>query len=207
MNYFPVPNFGAGVFTPEGSLSSYFDRQFLPGKLHRVIYDPEGLLSTIPAICTAMLGIFTGTFLKSTSPNFSPQKKAIVLFFVGILNIYVGLAWSLIFPINKTMWTSTFVLFSGGWSLILLAVFYYVIDVKNIKKWSLPFIWIGTNSILIYVCAHGLINFESTAQFLFGGIINAIPTIWQQACLWIGVLIIQLFLLRFLYEKKWFLKI
>lgn len=207
MAYFPVPNFGQGIFTPEGNLSAYIDRLFLPGKLHRKVYDPEGLLSTIPAICSAMLGIFTGTFLRSKSYISYPIKKVIYLIASGIILIIIALGCSPIFPINKTMWTSTFVLFAGGWSILLFAIFYYVIDIKLFKNWSLPFVWMGTNSILIYVCAHGLLNFESTAQFLFGGIINKIPLLWQSACLWLGVLIIQLFLLKFLYDKKWFLKI
>lgn len=203
----PVPGFGAGVFTPEGNLSAYIDRLFLPGKLHRMVYDPEGLLSTIPAICSAMLGIFTGTFIKNDSLKFSAEKKAGIILLAGILSIILGLIWSLVFPINKMMWTSSFVLFSGGWSMILFAFFYFIIDVKAFKKWSVPLVWIGTNSILIYVCAHGFFNFESTSQFIFGGLIRLIPRDYQQAGMWTGVLLIQLFFLRFFYQKKWFLKI
>lgn len=203
----PVPTFGAGSLTPEGNLSAYIDRLFLPGKLHRIVYDPEGLFSTIPAICSAMLGIFAGTFIKSASPLFTPHKKVLYLLVAGVTSLLLGLAWGLIFPINKTLWSSSFVFFAGGWSILIFAVFYYIIDVSGIRKWSIPFIWMGTNSILIYVCAHGLFNFESTAQFLFGGMINFIPLIWQQAAPWTGVLFVQLFLLKFLYDKKWFLKI
>ncbi|RZK33145.1 MAG: DUF5009 domain-containing protein, partial [Pedobacter sp.] len=175
----PVPGFGAGVFTPE----------------------------TIPAICSAMLGIFTGTFIKNDSLKFSAEKKAGIILLAGILSIILGLIWSLVFPINKMMWTSSFVLFSGGWSMILFAFFYFIIDVKAFKKWSVPLVWIGTNSILIYVCAHGFFNFESTSQFIFGGLIRLIPRDYQQAGMWTGVLLIQLFFLRFFYQKKWFLKI
>jgi len=207
MVYIPVPHFGRGVLTPEGNLSAYIDRLLLPGKLHRVIYDPEGLLSTIPAICSAMMGIFVGTFIKSTSPLLNTSKKLAGLFIIGILCLIIGLVWGLFFPINKTMWTSSFVLFAGGWSILLFTIFYYIIDLKSLKKWSMPFVWIGTNSILIYIFAHGLFNFESTSQFLFGGLINQIPIAWQQVGLWTGVLLIQLLLLKFLYDKKWFLKI
>lgn len=207
MAFVPVPHFGPGVFTPEGNLSAYFDRLFLPGKLHRTIYDPEGLLSTIPAICSAMLGIFTGAFIKSTRFNFTPNQKVVALISSGLLSIVLGLLWSFIFPINKTMWTSSFVLFAGGWSIILFTLFYYIIDVCSYAKWSTPFVWMGTNSILIYVCAHGLFNFESSSAFLFGGLINLIPPLWHEAALWTGVLLIQLFLLKFFYDKKWFLKI
>jgi predicted acyltransferase len=105
------------------------------------------------------------------------------------------------------MWTSSFTLYAGGWSLLLFAMFYGIIDVAGYKKWSQPFVWIGTNAILIYLAAHGLVNFESTSQFLFGGLIGKVPVIWQNALVWIGVLLIQLFLLRFLYRRKIFLKL
>ena len=207
MSLVPVPGFGAGVLTPEGNLSAYLDRILLPGKLHRTVYDPEGLLSTIPAIGTALLGIFTGTFLNWDSRDFSPIKKTLSLFAAGIGLLALGVLWNLVFPINKNMWTSSFVLFAGGWSVLLFALFYWIIDVAGYKKWSMPFVWIGTNSILIYMAAHGLINFESTSQFLFGGIINQLDGAWQHVLLWTGVLIIQLILLKFLYSRKWFLKI
>ncbi|TBO41017.1 acyltransferase family protein [Pedobacter kyonggii] len=203
----PVPGFGNGVLTPEGNLAAYVDRLLLPGKLHRTVYDPEGLLSTIPAIATALLGVFTGTFLNNRNNRFSLVLKAFYLFIAGIILVSLGLLWNLVFPVNKNMWTSSFVLVAGGFSLVLFSLFYYIIDVKTYQKWSLPFIWIGTNSILIYVCAHGLFNFESTSQFLFGGVIAKIPLAWQEAGLWLGVLLIQLGILKFLYDKKWFLKI
>jgi len=203
----PVPGFGSGALTPEGNLAAYVDRLWLPGKLHRTVYDPEGLLSTIPAIATALLGVFTGTFLNSKNNRFSLVLKAFYLLMAGVILVSLGLLWNILFPVNKNMWTSSFVLVAGGFSLVLFSFFYYIIDVKTYQKWSLPFIWIGTNSILIYVCAHGLFNFESTSQFLFGGVIAKIPLAWQQAGLWLGVLLIQLGILKFLYDRKWFLKI
>lgn len=207
MTWIPVPGFGPGILTPEGNLAAYFDRQLLPGKLHRTVYDPEGLLSTIPAIGTALLGIFTGRLLISTGQKWNPLKTATVLSLCGIAFIAGGWFWGLVFPINKIMWTSSFVLFSGGWSLLLLGLFYLVIEVGQIRKWSLPLVWMGCNSILIYVAAHGLINFLSTAEFLFGGLINQFPALWENALLWTGVAIIQFAGLFFLYKRKLFLKL
>jgi predicted acyltransferase len=179
----------------------------LPGKLHRGVYDPEGLLTTIPAIASAMLGIFTGQFLRWSFQNLDQKKTSIYLFLSGIFCIQLGWVWGFVFPVNKNMWTSSFVLYAGGWSILLFALFYYVIDVAGYKKWSMPFVWIGTNSILIYMAAHGVVNFEYTSQFLFGGPINFAAQPWQPALLWTGVAFIQLAALYFLYKKKWFLKV
>ena len=205
MMLIPVPGFGAGVLTPEGNLEAYVDRILLPGKLHRIVYDPEGLLSTIPAIATAMLGIFTGQFLRNE--KFASLKKILVLTASGIVLLLLGLLWGIVFPINKNMWTSSFVLYAGGWSVLLFTLFYCIIDVGGFKKWSIPFVWIGSNSILIYMAAHGVVNFTSTSEFVFGGLYNKTPELWHEPLMWIGVALIQIAALYFLYKKKWFLKI
>jgi len=200
-----VPGYGAGILTPEGNLEAYIDRILLPGKLHRIVYDPEGLLSTIPAIATAMLGIFTGQFLRLE--KLSSIKKVLLLVASGIALLLIGLLWAIVFPINKNMWTSSFVLYAGGWSMLLFAVFYYVIDVVGFKKWAMPFVWIGSNAILIYMAAHGVVNFESTSAFIFGGLYNKTPEVWHSALMWMGVAAIQFAALYFLYKKKLFLKV
>lgn len=205
MMLIPVPGFGAGTLTPEGNFEAFIDRVFLPGKLHRKMYDPEGLLSTIPAIGSAMLGVFTGQFLRRQEQS-KLQKGLFLVVFAAIL-LLAGLAWNPRFPINKNMWTSSFVLYAGGWSVLFFAVFYLVIDVAGYNRWTPPLIWIGKNSILIYMAAHGIINFQSTAEFLFGGIIKFAPVLWQPVWLWIGIAAIQLALLYFLYRQKWFLKV
>lgn len=203
----PVPGYGAGVLTPEGNLAGYIDRLLLPGKLHRVVYDPEGILSTIPAIATALLGVFTGHFLRFESTSLSKLQKGLTIGSAGVVLLILGLIWGTFFPINKNMWTSSFVLFAGGWSLLLLSLFYLVIDVWGFRKWSIPFVWIGINSILIYMASHGVVNFESTSVFLFGGILKNLSETWQEVWIGAGILLIQLALLWFLYKKKWFLKV
>ncbi len=205
MEFIPVPGFGAGVLTPEGNFAAYIDQLLLPGKMHRPTYDPEGILSTIPAIGTALLGIFTGEFLRLQ--QYSQQKKTLYILLAGILFVVVGWLWNFLFPINKDMWTSSFVLFTGGLSLLLLALFYFIIDVKGFKTWSMPFVWLGCNSILIYMAAHGVVNFMSTSEFLFGGTLQLVDTKWQEAFLWIGVALIQFAGLYLLYKRKWFLKL
>ena len=210
----PVPGFGAGSLTPEGALSSYFDRLFLPGKLHNGVFDPEGLLTTVPSVATAMLGVFCGSFLQSTSfklkrgpIQLKDGQKGLVLLAAGLLLLAIGYTWGLVFPINKRLWTSSFVLVAGGWSAILLSLFFMVIDVAGWRKWAIPFIWVGSNSILIYMCAEGLVNFGSTAAFLFGGTVDLLPPEWQPSGTAISVTLVQLLLLWILYRKKIFLKI
>ncbi|WP_211316535.1 DUF5009 domain-containing protein [Niabella yanshanensis] len=205
MTFIPVPGFGAGMLTPDGNLSAYIDRLFLPGKLHRGVYDPEGLLSTIPAIATALLGIFTGEMLRSV--RYTATKKVLILSLAGICMILTGLAWNTVFPINKTIWSGSFVLYAGGWSLLLLTLFYFVIDVQGIKKWAGPFVWLGCNSILIYMAAHGLVNFLSTSEFILEGITRRMDVRWHDAMLWTGVALIQFAALYGLYKKKIFLRL
>jgi len=203
----PVPGFGSGVLSPEGNLAAYIDRVLLPGKLHRTVYDPEGIFSTVPAICSALLGVFTGQFLRYSGLGWSSFVKGILLTVAGLLLLITGWLWGFVFPVNKNMWTSSFVLYAGGWSLLLLSLFYLIIDVAGLKKWSMPFVWVGCNSILIYMAAHGIVNFEYSSGFIFGGLINQTGLLWHPAFLWIGVAILQFTILYFLYQKKWFLKV
>ncbi|SHM77252.1 acyltransferase family protein [Mucilaginibacter sp. OK098] len=207
MLFIPVPGYGAGVLTMQGSLESYIDRLLLPGRLHDKIHDPEGGLSTIPAIGTALLGIFTGSFLKWDSSRWPMLKKGLLLFGAGLVLIGLGWLWNPEFPINKRLWSSSFVLYVGGWSMVFLSVFYLVIDVAGFKKWAIPFVWIGTNSILIYLCSEGLVNFGYTANYVFGGLIYLTPLAWQAVWTAVSVTLVQLIFLYLLYRNKLFLKV
>ena len=219
MYYIPVPGFGAGVLTMQGSLESYIDRLLLPGRLHDGIHDPEGVLSTIPAIGTALLGVLTGSFLQwdtapqgrspstASSPSWPMWKKAVALAAAGALLILLGYAWGFAFPINKRLWTSSFVLYAGGFSVLLLSIFYAIIDVAGYRKWAFPFVVIGSNSILIYVASEGAIDFAQTANYFFGGLIHLTPLNAQQVWTAISVTMVQWIFLYILYKKKIFLKV
>lgn len=207
MMLIPVPGYGAGVLTMEGSLESYIDRLLLPGRLHDRIHDPEGILSTIPAIGTALLGVFAGQFLKSTDERWSMLKKGLLLLVAGLALIALGSLWDLNFPINKRLWTSSFVLYVGGFSLLFLAVFYLIIDVAGYRKWAFPFVLIGSNSILIYMAAEGMVDLWHTANYIFGGAIQYATPNWQPVFVALSVIVVQLTLLYFLYRNKLFLKI
>lgn len=206
MKWIPVPDFGAGILTKEGSLEGYIDRLLLPGRLHSTVYDPEGIFSTLPAISTALLGVFTGTFLKAKS-SFSINVKLLLMTLTAVVLIIAGLIWDISFPINKHLWTSSFVCFVGGFSILFFVFFYVIIDLFGFQKWAFPLILIGSNSILIYIAAEGLVDFKYTADYVFGGLINFTPIDWQPFFAALSVTVVQLILLYFLYKKKWFLKI
>ncbi|MFY7826611.1 MAG: acyltransferase family protein [Flectobacillus sp.] len=206
MKLVPVPGFGAGVLTKDGSLASYVDRLFLPGRLHSKVFDPEGLLSTIPAIGTALLGVFTTTFLKSSYFEQRYAKIGIITL-AGLALLLIGLVWDFSFPINKRLWTSSFVCVVGGFSMLFFVIFYLIIDIWGFQKWASPFIWIGSNSILIYMASEGMVNFGYTANFLFGGIISHLPEHWHHVLTACSVTFLQIILLKILYKNKVFLKV
>ncbi len=201
----PVPGCGAGVLTMECSLPGYVDRLLMPGKLYLTVHDPEGLLSTIPAIGNALLGIYAGTVLKNQ--NRTSSQKIIHLVGLGLALVGISLLWDTVFPINKNLWTSSFVCVTGGCSLLLLSTFYWIIDVKGFKKWTILFTVIGMNSILIYLSVL-LISFEHASEFFFGGLIEHLSSVPIKAVLTVlGMILMKWLFLYFLYTKKVFLRV
>ena len=207
MQFVPVPGFGAGNFTLEGNLAGYIDRLFLPGKLHLEVLEPEGILSTIPAVSTALMGVFAGIFLRSGEEKYSKIKKALYLLISGIVFLTLGKIWGLFFPIIKNIWTSSFTLYAGGWSLILLGIFYLLIDVWGFKKWSFFFIVIGLNSITIYLVQYKIIDFNNMRDFFFGGMMQLVPEVWSPLIGGIGYVACVWAFLYLLYRYKIFLKV
>jgi len=206
MKLIPVPGFGAGQLTVDGSLAAYIDRTLVPGRLHLGVHDPEGLLSTIPAIATALLGVFAGTLLRREVEGETRQRKAVMLAAAGVACLVIGYVWGFAFPINKNLWSSSFVLFAGGWSLLLLALFYAVIDVWGYTRWAFFFVVIGMNSILIYMAGR-FIDFGYTTDFFFSGILSPLSEPVQRVFWWIGLVLVQWAFLYFLYRKKTFLRV
>jgi predicted acyltransferase len=166
MMFIPVPGFGAGNLTPGATLADYIDRAVLPGKLYRGVRDPEGILSTIPAIATALLGVLAGQWLRESTRN--GYMKTAALLVAAVICLALGGLWDQWFPINKNLWTSSFVLWTAGWSLLLLGFFYLVIDVWGWRKWAFPWIVIGANAITIYMACRW-ISFDAVGQLLFSG--------------------------------------
>jgi predicted acyltransferase len=208
MKLIPVPGFGPGVLTPEGNLAAFIDRQLLPGRLCCYIYgDNEGILSTIPAIATALMGAITGYFLNLESTKLNGLKKALIILAAGITSLLVAKIWSFSFPVIKNVWSSSFVLTAGGWSLILLSVFYLVIDVWGFKKWTFPFVVIGMNSITVYMLNSGILNFEEMGKYFFGGLASMCSEAGQAVILSIGAILCMWTVLYILYRNKIFLKV
>ena len=207
LTFVPAPDFpGALKFSMEGNFTSYFDRIFLPGKLYKGIHDPEGLLGVVPAISTALLGMFTGQFVLGQGTKLSDMRKTAYMAGAGIVLVITGLLWDIIFPINKNLWTSSFVCLVGGLSVLLFALFYLVIDVWGYRKWAFFFTIIGLNSITIYM-AQRIINFHDTSDFLMGGVINWFPESWSVFLNGVSYVAVCWLFLYFLYKQKIFLKI
>ncbi|GAA4418013.1 DUF5009 domain-containing protein [Nibrella viscosa] len=203
----PVPGCGAGIITTECNLASYLDRTLLPGRLLRGIHDPLGILSTLPAISNALLGIFAGNLLRTDGRTISQPRKTGMLVIAGLTLLLLGWAWNFAFPVNKNLWTSSYVLVTGGLSLLLLALFYWVIDVKGIRKWTILFTVIGMNSVLIYL-AGKFIDFNHTAQYIFGGLIGFLSSDTAKGLAGVlALLAVKWVFLYFLYRKKVFLRV
>lgn len=204
MKLLSAPGFPAGDMTMEGNFASYVDRLFMPGRLYLKIHDPEGLFSTIPAIGTGLLGIMTGSFIKNG--NASQTKKAITIFIAGIISVVIAQLWNIVFPINKNLWTSPFVLQVGGISLMLLSVFYYIIDVLGYKKWAFFFKVIGMNSILIYMSGM-FIDWGYTSKAFFGWMAQLAGKPFDIVLVVLSILIVKWLFLYFMYRKKIFLRV
>lgn len=166
----PVPGYGAGMLdVPEATLPAYVDRLVLGtehlwrGADH--MWDPEGLLSTLPAVVTTLLGIWTGRLLLSEEP---PHTKVAILFVRGALLVVGGYVWNWAFPINKSLWTSSYVLLTGGVAMCALALCYWFVDLKGHQKWTHPFVVYGVNALVVFVAStlgtKTLIHLQATVE-------------------------------------------
>ena len=208
LKYIPAPDApGADPFSREGNLVGYIDRILMPNHLYQKgLFDPEGLLSLMPAVVTAMLGMFTGEFVRLSEDKVSGSRKTVYMLLAALVMLGIGLLWSLVFPINKALWSSTFVLVVGAYSLGLFAIFYYLIDVKGWKKGTKFFEVIGLNSIAIYM-AQRILPFGSVNKFFLNGLAGLCPEPVGKVILAVGYFALCWLFLWFLYRKKIFLKV
>jgi len=205
LSFIPVPDIGIASVSYDAHWAKYIDEMFLPGKMHDGTWDNCGILGTFPTVVNVLLGVFASLILIDKNSN--DKKKLVYLIGGGILMVIVGYLWSLQMPIIKKIWTPTYVLVSGGYSFILMGLFYWIIDVLHFKKWTLIFVWIGVNPITIYM-ARNILDFNGLAKRFVGGDI-ALLVGDKDAYLLLNIVSVglSLLLLRFLYKRKIFIKL
>jgi predicted acyltransferase len=213
--FIPAPGFMAGDLTKEGSFASYVDRVVF-GKhvwAQAKVYDPEGLLSTIPALVTAMIGVLTGSWLRTEKPR---VEKAAGMFVTGAVLVAIGWGWNSFFAINKALWTSSYVLFTAGLALQFLAFCYWLIDIKGYRRWAKPFEIFGMNAIALYIGAALMANLfgliKIGEQPLGDWIYQNFFASWMSPvnaslAFAISFVLVWLFFMWLLYRKKIFIKI
>ncbi len=177
MNFLPVPGHGAANWVEGTNLANYVDTQFLPGYKWDGDWDPEGLLSTLPAIVSGLMGIFAGMLLRNREMGHGPRLA--ILSLIGVACIGAGYGWHILpvdlyCPVIKKLWTPSFVLYAGGWSFIMVAVCHLIIDIAKFDIWARPFVWIGMNPLTLYMLNNMVDGFDT----LIGRVIH---TRWIEA--------------------------
>jgi len=208
--FYATTNRVTGKYAKGYNLCDHLDFQYLPGKKYDHFFDPEGYLSTIPAVGTCLLGVFAGLLLKNQSVT--DRKKVTYLVYSGVAAAALGWLWHTQFPVTKKIWTSSFVLVAGGYSALLLALFYYIVDMLKWEKWCAPFIWMGMNSITIYLTKNFIGGFNKVSARLVGGDIKTffdqhLAKGWGDMMISIVGLLLAFWFVYFLYRRKIFLRL
>jgi predicted acyltransferase len=198
-----------GKFDKGLNLANHLDFQYLPGYKYDTFFDPEGYLSTIPAVATCLLGVFAGLLLRNGGVD--DRRKLLYLAGAGLAALAVGWLWHLQFPVIKKIWTSSFVLVAGGYSALLLAAFYWIIEMQQAQAWCQPFVWMGMNSITVYLASNLLGGFRRIAERLAGG---DVKFFFDHRARGLGEMVVSLvglalafWFVHFLYRRKIFLRL
>ncbi len=218
----PVPGYGAGVLQPLGNLCWYVDSNLLAGHTWSGApapgFDPEGIVSTLGAIATTLCGVVTGQWLRSSSTK---EEKTAWMFVAGNILLLLGAIADMWMPINKNMWTSSYVIFMAGWALVCLAAFYWLIDVKGYRKWAMPFVHYGMNAIAVFVLSGvvarlmGLIKLSkpdgssiTLKNYIFENWYLSFASPVNASTLFAITFIAVMYLVVWvLWKKKWFIKV
>ena len=204
---------GADPFSAEGNFGCWLDRTLTGGHLFRdawmwkqglQIFDPEGFAGMIPAVVTAMLGMFAGEIVRKSDWSMGRKAGGLTMFGAGLLG--AGFVWSFAFPINKALWSPSFVLVVGGISALAFAFFFWIVDVKGKVSWTFPFRVIGMNSILIYMLQE-IVPMDRVNAKLFGGVASLLPQLWDKAFLQATYMLVCWYVLYVCYKKQLFLKV
>jgi len=216
----PVPGFGQPNLEPGTNLAAWTDRLFFNGHLwsQSKTWDPEGVLSTLPAVATGLLGMLTGQLMTGVE---NPSERVSWLFIIGMILVVAGLTWDMAFPINKSLWTSSYVLYSGGWAMQTLAASHWIIDVRRHQSWTKPFLYFGMNAIFAFVVsgllAKTLLRIRwttntGTEASLWNYIYQHAFETWMEpriASLAFALTLVLIFyaILRWMYLRHWFIKV
>jgi predicted acyltransferase len=194
------------TFAKGENWACYIDKMYLPGK--RIYgdgtWDPEGILSTLPAVASCLLGVLAGLVI--SNPSVSNQRKLLYLIGGGILGVLLGFLWGCQFPVIKKIWTSSYVLVAGGYSGILLGLFYLVVDIWKLRLWARPFVWIGSNALTVYLAVN-IWDVEKVARRFAGGDVQDALGRYGDLALTAVTLGLVLALARFLYRKRIFIRV
>lgn len=215
MTLYPVPGFGPGVLTKDGNFAKYIDGLVLTGHMWRQTrdWDPEGIISTLPAIGTTLFGILTGTFLRSPRPQ---SEKTSWLFVSSCLLLLAGAVMNIWMPINKNLWTSTFAVFMAGLSTGLFTLFYWFIDVEGHKRWAKPFVIYGMNALAAYVMSGVIsrlmevvkIGNVSATQWVYRELLLPMASPKRASVLYAIANVAAVFVFSYvLYRKKWLIRL
>jgi predicted acyltransferase len=204
MAFVPVPGGVAGDFAEGHNLANWVDKQFLPLRKWDGDHDPEGLLSTLPAIANCVIGVLVGVLIRDDQRG--NWVKFLWLVLIGAALAGLGYSWSFQFPIIKKIWTSSFVLVACGLSSLLFALFFLIIDVIGWRLWAQPFVWIGVNPIAVYML-HNLVDMEALAKRFVGGQLNGYFGEHGPLAIAIVELLITLGVAWFLYRRRIFLRL
>jgi predicted acyltransferase len=220
MKLVPVPGYGAGVLDKEGNLAQYIDGLFLSGHMWAATktWDPEGIISTLPAIATTLLGILTGHLLRSQK---SAEEKTARLFIAGGGLLAAGFLMGVWLPINKNLWTSSYAVFMAGMASVMFGLCYWLADVKGYKRWAMPFAVYGMNAIAVYVLAGllaktlGVIRVAGSegasvplSRFIFERVYAPLASPINASLLYALTYVLLFFAVSYLmFRRRWFVKI
>jgi predicted acyltransferase len=217
MRYVPVPGHGVGDLSREHNLAAYVDRLLLPGHLYKKDYDPEGLLSTLPALASTLIGVLTGRWLGTIR---TPSEKTCGVFAAGVVLFAIGWGWDASFPINKALWTSSFVLYSAGLSLQVLGLCMWLIEVLGVRGWSGPFLVFGSNAIAAYVLSGLAVRFlplmevsessgarENVKEWYIHHALGWADPTFASLLYGLSYVMLWFLVLAVLYRLKWFIRV
>jgi predicted acyltransferase len=204
MTFLPVPGGQAGDFAEGHNLANWVDKRYLPLRKWDGDHDPEGLLSTLPAIANCLIGVFAGMLLLDR--NRSDYRKVLTLAMIGLTMVALGWLWNVQFPVIKKLWTSSFVLVACGYASLLLAGFYLIIDTWGWRQWAQPFVWIGMNPITIYMLDN-ILEVDKLARRFVGGDLNKMLGVYGPLAVAVVGVLIMFAIARFLYARRIFLRV